>query len=64
LNVILKEKKLVSSHCCKGQLFTFCCMEWEWEFYSRRPKALSYPFNLAGHCYWEKNSQVLMVHVI
>ncbi len=39
-------------------------MEWEWEFYSRRPKALSYPFNLAGHCYWEKNSQVLMVHVI
>ncbi len=38
LNAILKNK-LVPCHCCKGQLWMFCCIQWECELYSWRPKA-------------------------
>ncbi len=57
LNAIL-ENNLVPSHGGKGQLRTFCCIQWEWECYSGRPRALSYPFNLAGHRFRVKNRQV------
>ncbi len=60
LNAIL-ENYLVPSHCGKGQLRTFGCIQWEWELYSGRPKALC-SFNLGGHRFWEKNCQVL--HII
>ncbi len=38
LNAIL-ENNLVPSHGDKGQLQTFCCIQWECESYSGRPKA-------------------------
>ncbi len=47
LNAIL-ENNLVPSHGGKGQLRTFCCIEWECELYSGRLKARRYPFNRAG----------------
>jgi hypothetical protein len=47
LNAIL-ENNLVPSHGGKGQLRTFCCIEWECELYSGRLKARCYPFNRAG----------------
>ncbi len=62
LNVIL-QNNLVPSHGCKGQLRTFCCIQWECERYSGRPRARCYPFNLAGHRFLGKNRQVHMVHV-
>ncbi len=58
LNAIL-DNNLIPSHGGKGQLRTFCCIQWEWECYSGRPKALCYPFNLKGHRFRRKNSQVL-----
>jgi hypothetical protein len=48
LNAIL-ENNLVPSHNGRGQLRTFCCIQWECELYSGRPKARCYPFNLSGH---------------
>ena len=58
LNAIL-ENNLVPSHGGKGQLRTFCCIQWECELYSGRPKARCYPFNLTGHRFRGKNRQVL-----
>ena len=60
LNAIL-ENNLVPSHGGKGQLRTFCCIQWECELYSAggRPKERYYPFNLTGHRFWGKNRQVL-----
>jgi hypothetical protein len=58
LNAIL-ENNLVTSHGGKGQLRTFCCIQWECELYSGRPKARCYPFNLTGHRFRGKNRQVL-----
>jgi hypothetical protein len=58
LNAIL-ENNLVPSHSGKGQLRTFCCIQWECELYSGRPKARCYPFNLRGHRFRGKNRQVL-----
>jgi hypothetical protein len=63
LNAIL-ENNLVLSQGGKGQLRTFCCIQWECECYSGRPKARCYPFNLAGHRFRGKNRQVYMFHVI
>jgi hypothetical protein len=51
LNAIL-EDNLVPSHCVKGQLQTFGCIQWKWERNSGRPKARCYPFNLAGDGYF------------
>jgi hypothetical protein len=53
-NVIL-ENNLVPSQNGRGQLRTFCCIQWEWELYSGRPKA---SFNLSGHHFRGKNHQV------
>ncbi len=61
LNAIL-ESNLVPNHNGRGQLRTFWCIQWECELYSGRPKARCYPFNLSGHCFWGKNSQVF--HII
>ncbi len=60
LNAIL-ENNLVPSHGGKGQLrtFKFCCIQWECELYSGRPKARCYPFNLTGHRFRGENRQVL-----
>ncbi len=58
LNAIL-ENNLVPSHGGKGQLRAFCCIQWECELYSRRPKARCYPFNLTGRRFRGKNRQVL-----
>ena len=63
LNAIL-ENNLVPSQGGQGQLQTFCCIQWECERYSRRPKARCYPFNLAGHRFRGKNRQVNVFHVI
>jgi hypothetical protein len=63
LNAIL-ENNLVPSQGGKGQLRTFCCIQWECEHYSGRPKARCYPFNLAGHRFRGKNRQVYRFHVI
>ncbi len=60
LNAIL-ESNLVPNHNGKGQLRTFCCIQWECELYSGRPKARCYPFNLSGHCFLGKNSQVFHI---
>ena len=60
LNAIL-ENNLVPSHGGKGQLRTFGCIQWECELYSGRPKARCYPFNLKGHRFRGRNSQVLYV---
>ena len=60
LNAIL-ENNLVPSHGGKGQLRTFCCIQWECERYSGRPKARCYPFNLKGHRFRGKNRQVLPI---
>ena len=57
LNAIL-ENNLVPSHGGKGQLRTFCCIQWECERYSGRPRAPCHPFNLAGHRFRGKNRQV------
>jgi hypothetical protein len=62
-NAIL-ENNLVLSQGGKGQLWTFCCIQWECECYSGRPKAQCYPFNLAGHRFWGRKHQVYMFHVI
>jgi hypothetical protein len=61
LNAIL-ESNLVPNHNGKGQLRTFCCIQWECELYSGRPKARCYPFNLSGHRFRGKNRQVF--HII
>ncbi len=53
---------LVPNHNGKGQLRTFCCIHWECELYSGRPKARCYPFNLSGHRFRGKNRQVF--HII
>jgi hypothetical protein len=60
LNAIL-ENNLVPSHGGKGQLQTFCCIQWECELYSGRPKARCYPLNLKGHRFRGKYRQVLYV---
>jgi hypothetical protein len=57
LNAIL-ENNLVPSHGGKGQLRTFCCIQWECELYSGRPKARCYPFNMKGHRFRGRNRQV------
>ncbi len=65
LNAILENRdNLYPSHCCKGQLWTFCFILWECELYNGRPKARCYPFNLSGHLFRGKNRQVHVVHVI
>jgi hypothetical protein len=51
---------MVPSHGGKEQLQTFCCIQWEWECYSGRPKAQCYPFDLAGHRLWGTIRQVLV----
>ncbi len=61
LNAIL-ESNLVPNHNGKGQLRTFCCIQWECEICSGRPKARCYPFNLSGHRFRRKNHQVF--HII
>jgi hypothetical protein len=61
LNTIL-ENSLVPSHHGRGQLRTFCCIQWECEIYSGRPKARCYPFNLSGHYFRGKYRQVF--HII
>ena len=61
LNAIL-ENNLFPSQGGQGQLRTFCCIQWECELYSGRPKARCYPFNLKNHRFRGKNRQVL--HVI
>ena len=63
LNAIL-ENNLVPSHNGKGQLRTFCCIQWECELYSGRPKARCYPFNLKGHRFRGKNCQVIHENMI
>jgi hypothetical protein len=60
LNAIL-ESNLVPNHNNKGRLRTFCCIRWECELYSGRPKARCYPFNLSGHRFREKYSQVFHI---
>jgi hypothetical protein len=60
LNAIL-ESNLVPNHNGKGQLRTFCCIQWECELYSGRPKARCYPFNLSGHRFRGKNRQVFHI---
>ena len=60
LNAIL-ENNLVPSHNGKGQLRTFCCIQWECELYSGRPKARCYPFNMKGHRFRGKNCQVQLM---
>ncbi len=61
LNAVL-ENNLVPSHNSRGQLRTVCCIQWECELYSGRPKARCYPFNLSGHRFRGKNCQVF--HII
>ncbi len=61
LNAIL-ESNVVPNHNGKGQLRTFCCIQWECGLYSGRPKARCYPFNLSGHRFRGKNRQVF--HII
>jgi hypothetical protein len=58
LNAIL-ENNLVPSHGGKGQLRTFCCIQWECAYYSGMPKARCYPFNTAGHRFRGKKRPVL-----
>ncbi len=58
LNAILKNN-LVPSQGGHGQLRTFCCIQWECERYSGRPRTRCYPFNLAGHRFRGKNRQVM-----
>ncbi len=55
------ENNLFPSHGGKGQVRTFCCIEWGCELYSGRPKARCYPFNLKGHRFRGRNRQVLYV---
>ncbi len=58
------ENNLVFTHNGRGQLRTFCCIQWECELYSGRPKVRCYPLNLSGHSFRGKYSQVFHIHDI
>ena len=57
VNTILKQNLVPCRH-GTGHLRTFGCIQWEWELFNGRPKALCYPFYLDGHCFQEKNPKV------